>query len=391
MISKFNHLRTWVEIDTASLRHNVKQFRKVTGSRVKLMAVVKSNAYGHGLVGVAKTLEKIAPMWFGVDSFVEGLRLRKEGVKNPILVLGATLPALYREAFGQKILLTLSTSEALEAFSHLKNRPGVHLKIDTGMHRQGFFPEDIPKLIKLLKRFKLAPEGVYTHFAAAKDRAYPTATLHQFEKFKRVIRQFERAGFSAKGGATSGGKNLIRHAAATGGAILFPETHCDMVRIGIGLWGYWPSEEARINILSGRFGLPRVALEPVLSWKTKIVEVKKVPAGSLVGYDLTERVTRPVVIAVLPVGYWHGFDRGLSSVGYVLVRGRRAKVLGRVSMDMTVCDVTGIQGVKAGDTAVLLGRQGKEIISAEEMARMLGTSHYEVLTRINPLIERIYR
>lgn len=381
-MKKSNQLRTWIEIDTDALRSNVRQFCTLIGPKRKLMAVVKSNAYGHGLVGIAKHLEKIAPRtWFGVDSLVEGLRLRKEGVKTPILVLGSTLPALYTEAFRQKILLTISTFEALEALAGLRARPEVHLKIDTGMHRQGFFPDEAKAVISRLKKNKIVPHGMYTHFAAAKDRAYPTATLQQFARFQKAIRQFERAGF----------RNLLKHAAASAGTLLFPETHLDMVRIGMALWGHWPSEEARTNVLSGRFGLLKARLKPILAWKTRIAEIKKIPKGALVGYDFTERVLRPTRIAILPVGYWHGFARGLSSAGYVLVGGQRAKVLGRVSMDIVVCDVTGIPGVKVGDTVILIGRQRREEISAEEMARTLNTSPYEVLTRINPLIERIYK
>ncbi len=375
-------VRTWIEIDTRALRGNVSQLRRIIGARRKLLAVVKSNAYGHGLVGTAKSLKKIMPsIWFGVDSFVEGLRLRKEGVKNTILVLGSTLPVLFKEASRQNIILTISTFEALEELSRLKSRPQVHIKIDTGMHRQGFLQDDVPRLVMRLKRLRILPHGIYTHFAAAKDRAYPTATFLQLEALRKAGRKFERAGF----------RHLLRHAAASGAALLFPETHLDMVRVGIALWGHWPSDEARVNVSSGQFGLPRVNLRPVLSWKAKVAEVKKIPAGAFVGYDLTERVARKSATAVLPVGYWHGFDRGLSSVGSVLIRGQRAKVLGRVSMDMIVCDVTGIPGVKTGDTAVLIGRQGKEEITAEEMARRLGTSPYEVLTRINPLIERVYK
>lgn len=381
-MEKRSQLRTWIEIDSHTLRHNVFQFKKLIGPKCKLMAVVKSNAYGHGLVGTALMLKKFFPsIWFGVDSLVEGLRLRKEGVKNPILVLGSTLPALYTEAARKNIALTFSNMEALKMLERLKLRPSVHIKIDTGMHRQGFLTDELAHLVKVLKHLKLYPQGIYTHFAAAKDRAYPTATLSQLEKFQKILRQFGRAGF----------KHMIRHAAASGGTLLFPETHLDMVRLGMSLWGYWPSPESKVNVVSGKFGLSKIILKPILSWKAKVVEVKKIPAGSLVGYDFTERVNRPSRIAILPVGYWHGFDRGLSSKGSALIRGRRAKILGRVSMDMAVCDVTGIPGVKVGDAAVLIGKQGREEISAEDIARLLDTSPYEILTRINPLIERIYR
>ncbi|MDO8561155.1 MAG: alanine racemase [bacterium] len=381
-MEKNNHLRTWIEIDTAALAANFRQLRNIVSAKKKIMAVVKSNAYGHGIVGIAKSLRKSAPsIWFGVDSLVEGLRLREEGIKSPILVLGSTLPTLFIEAGRQKIFITISNFEGLDALSKLKVRPEIHLKIDTGMHRQGFLPKEVGVVIKRLKKNKIVPRGIYTHFASAKDRAYPTATLEQFELFKKVTRGFERAGF----------KGMVCHAAASGGALLFPEAHLDMVRIGMALWGHWPSDEAKINVLSGRFNLPKISLKPVLSWKTRVAEVKKIPTGALVGYDLTERVARLSQIAVLPVGYWHGFDRGLSSSGLVLVGGKRAKVLGRVSMDMIVCDVTNIPGVKVGDVVILIGRQGKEEISAEEIARTLNTSPYEVLTRINPLIERIYK
>ena len=144
-----------------------------------------------------------------------------------------------------------------------------------------------------------------------------------------------------------------------------------------------------MNVGSGMFGMPRLTLHPVLSWKAKISEVKKIPKGSCVGYDATELVLKPTAIAILPVGYWHGLDRGLSSIGSVLIHGKRAKILGRISMDMAVCDVTGIAGVRVGDTATIIGQDGKDEISAEEIARHLNTSAYEVLTRLNPLMRRV--
>ncbi|MBI2639529.1 MAG: alanine racemase [Candidatus Sungbacteria bacterium] len=413
-------LRTWVEIDTGLLRQNFLRLQKLIGPRCRFMAVVKSNAYGHGLVPVAKQLanakhEAINPksLWFGVDSVVEALRLREEGIKNPVLVFGSTLAERMHEAADNHITLTISNFDALASLSKLSERPEFHLKIDTGMHRQGFMPGDTARLVKCLKRSGLSPAGIYTHFAAAKDRAYPTITFRQFKNFNDVLGKLKRVGFSAKGAVpagprgsspvgrhgVSGGKNFIRHAAASGGTILFPETHLDMVRVGMALWGHWPSEEARLNVVSRMFDLPSLELRPILSWKTRIAEIKEIPAGASIGYDLTERVTRKSAVAVLPVGYWHGLDRGLSSIGSVLVRGGRAKILGRVSMDMIVVDITDINNkvksqklkVKTGEEVVLIGKQGQVEVTAEEMARLIGTSPYEVLTRINPLIERIYR
>jgi len=396
-------VRTWIEIDKEALEHNLKELLKLIPRRTRFMAVIKSNAYGHGLVQVAKQLTKFrirnlesanrklnskfqslnSRLWFGVDSIVEALRLREEGIDNPILVLGSTLPNRIREAAERDIIITVSNFESLRALIGAKERPIFHIKIDTGMHRQGFFPYEVPRLIKLLKRFGLSPQGVFTHFAAAKDIAYPTYTLEQFGKFQDVVSKFKRAGF----------KNLIRHAAASGGTLLFPQTHLDMVRVGMSLYGYFPSPEAKIQFDR------KISLRPVLSWKTMVSEIKEIPSGSYVGYDLTERVSRHTKMAVLPVGYWHGYDRGLSSIGQVLVGGKRRRVLGRISMDMMSVDITDIPGslklqissskIKAGDEVVLIGKQGKDIIFADELALKIGTSQYEFLTRINPLIERI--
>ena len=405
-----NGFRTWVEIDKKALQGNMEQFLKLIPEKTRLMAVVKSNAYGHGFTLVAKLLAnfqfKIFPpkvdlrqrrmrlgstsqadnfqkIWFGVDSITEALALRREGIKNPILVLGSTLPILFAEAIKENIIVTISNFASLAALGKTKNRPVFHIKIDTGMHRQGFLPKDIFKLIKILKRFKLSPQGIYTHFAAAKDIAYPSYTLAQLEKFKSVVSEFRRAGFTS----------LIRHAAASGGTLLFPESHLDMARIGMSLYGYFPSLEAKLYLQD------KVKLKPVLAWKMLIAEIKEIPAGSYVGYDLTEKVSRKTKIAVLPIGYWHGYDRGLSGIGEVLIRGRRAKVLGRVSMDMIVVDITDINNkfkaqsskVKTGSEVVLIGRQGKEEIWADELALKIGTSQYEFLTRINPLIKRVVK
>lgn len=382
-MSKVADVRTWIELERKMLLYNFTRFLNLLPLRVRLMAVVKSNAYGHGLTLVAKTLVKAKVkgsgkrLFFGVDSVVEALRLRREGIGNQILVLGSTLPTRLKEAAAENITLTVSSFEALKEVASVAKKPFFHLKIDTGMHRQGFLESDVVRLIGELKRHKLSPEGIFTHFASAKDIAYPSYTEKQFALFSKVDARLSSAGFG----------NLIRHAAATGATLLFPKTHLDMVRIGIGLYGYYPSLETELYCKK-YVGPTSIDLQPIFGWKTVVSEVKNIPRGSFVGYDLTERVSRDTKIAVLPVGYWHGFDRGLSSTGEVLLRGRRRRVLGRVSMDMTVVDVTDKPAVKTGDEAVLIGTQGREIIFAEEIARKTGTSPYEVLTRINPLIQR---
>lgn len=385
-------IRTWIEIDKKALRRNVAEILKLIPKRTRFMAVVKSNAYGHGLATVAQSFINLQlttynlqqRLWFGVDSIVEGLRLRSEGIENPILVLGATLSMRMPDAAEHNIALSVSNFDALAALARLKRAPPFHLKIDTGMHRQGFLPHEIKKAAAFLKKHHMRPEGVFTHFASAKDAAYPTYTLEQLRKFHDAVSRLRGAGF----------RNMIRHAAASGGALLFPESHLDMARIGMALYGYWPASEAKTQFslcanLHHTTDNRQLVLNPILTWKTVVVETKKIPKDAYVGYDCTERVSRSTTIAVLPVGYWHGYDRGLSGVGEALIRGKRAKTLGRVSMDMIVVDVTDIRGAKIGDEAVLIGKQGTETVWADDMALKIGTSHYEVLTRINPLIKRM--
>ena len=370
-----NDVRTWVEIDTKAAKRNYTVLRRLLKPECQLMAVVKSNAYGHDLIPFSKLLEKFGADWLGIDSLVEALALRTKNVRKPILVLGYTLPHRFAEAAKHKVSLTISTLENLKA---LKNSPvKFHLKIDTGMHRQGFLPKDMPRVLRELKRWPEAKnyfEGIYTHFAAAKNPAFPQDTKKQIAEFKKVLALVEANGFKP-----------LRHAAATASTMLFPETHLDMVRLGIGLYGLWPAKEVAAAFSS------QLELKPVLSWKTIISEIKKLPALSRVGYDLTETLVNPSTIAICPIGYWHGYPRALSSIGHVLIGGGVAKVVGRVSMDIIIIDVTGIKNPRVGDEVVILGRKGATEISADYLAYLTDTSPYEIIARLNPLMKRVYR
>lgn len=402
--TSIKNLRTWIEIDSRAAKKNYNTFRKLLGPKVnphtkrgaevkngfvktprsgvgvKLWSVVKSNAYGHGLMLFSKLMEKLGIDGFCVDSLVEGLRLRKEGIKKPILVLGPTLPALYKEAAKKNITISISNFEALKALTKEKMPPAFHIKIDTGMHRQGFYLNEVPKVIKFIKS-KVAGNkssvisyqltGLYTHFASAKDINYPTHTERQFAEFQKAVKLFEKAGF----------KNLTKHVSATGGTLVNPKYHLDAVRIGIGFYGLWPSKELEVQLGS------KIHLAPILRWRAVVSEVKRLEKGDYVGYDLVERVLAVTKMAVIPVGYWHGFPRSLSSAGEVIVNGRRAKILGRVSMDLVTVHLRGAG--TAGDCATLIGRDGDEELAASDVAQRAGTIHYELLTRLNPLIERI--
>lgn len=371
-------LRTWIEIDTKAIRANYRAFRKFIPKNVKMMGVVKSNAYGHNITEFALELEKVGIDFLAVDSLVEGLSLRKAGVATPILVLGYTLPEIFTKAVGKNIHLTISSMEGLLTFlknSHASKIP-IHLKVDTGMHRQGFMSHERPLVLKTILEAgeKINIAGLYTHFAMAKDPKDHMFTDIQGTDFMAWRDDIERAGL----------KPLI-HAGATGGMLAFPELHFDAVRVGIGIYGAWPSIEIE-KVLN-----KKISIKPVLAWKTIVSEIKEIQKGEGVGYDLTHHVSRVSRIAVCPLGYWHGYSRALSNNAEVLLHGVRAKVLGRISMDMIVIDVTDIKIANVGDEVALIGVSKGEEITATSLATRAGTTAYEILTRLNPLIKRIYK
>ncbi len=367
-------LKTWVEIKQKAVENNIRQIKSLLKPKTKLWAVVKSNAYGHGLINFSLIAQQSGADGFCVDSVPEGLKLRKAVIKKPILVLGPTLfRDLMEEARKNNLAITISNFENLPNLLKIKNKPQFHIKIDSGMHRQGFYPSEIPKLIKTIKAKKLSGqlEGIYTHFASAKDLNYPTYTDLQFANFGKAISLFKRAGFA----------NLTCHAAATGGTLINQKYHLDAVRTGIGLYGLWPSKELELQVKNLR-------LQPVLSWHSLISEIKTLKKGDFIGYDLIERTPENTRMAIIPIGYWHGFPRSLSGIGEVLINGKRAKILGRVSMDIIAVDIKN-NPCKTGDKATFIGSQKSDRLLAFDVALKSGTTHYEFLTRINPLIERI--
>lgn len=375
-------LRTWIEIDKKSIKHNYDIFRSLVKPKCKLMAVVKSNAYGHSILDFSREMEKLGADYFGVDSIVEGIALRREGINKPILVLGYTLPEMLKEAVRHNLEITVSTFETLKAIKDIvallpkpqMSKLKVHIKVDTGMGRHGFLPEQKVKVISEIKKIKnLEVKGLYTHFASAKNPAFSQYTNKQIDIFNKWVDSFKKAGF-----------NPIKHACATSGTILFPEAHFDMVRVGIGFYGIWPSIETR-EFINNKF-----KLQQILSWKTIVCEIKELPEGSKIGYDSTETLERKTKIAICPIGYWHGYPRALSSIGKVLVGGKKCKILGRICMDIIIVDISDTKSTKMGDEVVLIGKQDKNEISADDISIILDGSTYELLTRINPLIRRIY-
>ncbi len=376
-----SHPLLWIEIDKAALSHNIGLFRALVGENKKLLAVVKANAYGHGLREVSELALGRGMDWLGVHSLDEAQALRGFGVSAPILILGAVALEDLGEAVEADARLTVynpETVDRLEAVCRrLRRKARLHIKVETGTNRQGV---PAKQLLALARRIGRSPhlvlEGLSSHFANIEDTtdtAYPDL---QLESYKKAVAQLESGGISVP----------IKHMSCTAATILFPKTHFDMARVGIGLYGLWPSKETYLSCL--HLHLTPLKLKPVLSWRTRVVQVKSLAKGSFVGYGCTYRTTRPSRLAVLPVGYSDGYDRGLSSAGYVLIRGRRAPVRGRVAMDFIMVDVTDIPGVKLEDQVTLLGRDGRESLAAEQLASLAGTISYEILARLNPLIPR---
>jgi alanine racemase len=373
---------TWVELDREALLANLRAFRRRVGPRVALCPVVKANAYGHGLAEVARLA---APHvgFLAVQALEEAVALRRAHVRRPILVLGyvplAALPPAVRAGFH----LSVSNRETLAALARIGRRLGrrvpVHLELETGTRRLGVVAEHLPEFAAVLHdaRDALALAGVSTHFANIEDTTNHTYARAQLRAYRTGLERL----------ATLGLRPRLRHTACSAAAILFDETHFDLVRLGISLYGHWPSRETLVSSRARR--VTHLRLRPVLTWKTRVAQLQEVPVGATVGYGCSYRTTRRSRLAVLPVGYWDGYDRGLSNIGRVLVRGREAPVRGRVCMNMTMVDVTDIPGVALEDEVVLLGTQGEAQVSAEDLATLLGTIPYEVLTRINPTLPRI--
>jgi len=372
----------WVEVNRQALAMNVQRFKSHIGPGVRLCAVVKSNAYGHGLLEASRIALESGTDWLAVNSIDEAAALREAGVEAPTLCLGYVPRSRLEEALAREIRLTVYNRESVEELGliagRLQKEARVHIKVETGTNRQGVRSEDILDLVQTLQEFpNLILEGLSTHYANIEDVTEHHFAEYQLGNFNQVCGLLESRGISVP----------IKHTACTAAAILFPQTLFNMARVGIGLYGLWPSKETRISALQA--GIPLNELKPVLTWKTRIAQVKRVKSGQTIGYGCTDVATQDTRLAVLPVGYYDGYDRRLSSIGYVLIHGRRAPVRGRVCMNMIMVDVTNIPEAALEDEAVLLGRQGSDSVSAETLAGKIGTINYEVVARINPSLPRI--
>jgi alanine racemase len=375
-------LLNWLEIGAAALRHNVKEFRRRIGTEARLGTVVKANAYGHGIDAVAPVVSEAGADWLCVNNLEEGVRLRESGHELPVLVMGYVPLVDLEQILVRRLRPVVYNLETVEKLEALAGRHGwtvpVHVKVETGTNRQGILEEDLPALVDRIRVSDgLELEGVTTHFANIEDTTDHSFAQTQTATYQRVVETITR----------HNGRKPMLHTACSAATLLFTETHLDLVRVGISLYGLWPSRETYVSYRE--LGKPAMDLQPVMTWKTRVAQVKTVPEGGFVGYGCTYRATRPTRIAVLPVGYSEGYDRGLSNIAHVLIHGRRAPVRGRVCMNMTMVDVTDVPGVKLEDEVVLLGKQGDERVSAEQLAAWCGTISYEIVSRIPPSLPRI--
>lgn len=370
-------LASWREVSASALLHNVGTLRALAGT-AKLGVVVKADAYGHGLAPACAAFVEAGVDWLIVNFAHEAAAVRAVLARDvPLYVCGTVFPhdaPTLVEARARVVLYDPLVAAALSAASTARGVvTPVHLKIETGTNRQGLHVGDALALAMQVRALGgLTLEGLTTHFADIED-----STDHRFAHGQLAVLHEAKRALAAAGFAVP-----MVHSANSAATILDEGTRGDLVRVGIAAYGLWPSKET-LAAFSERHGRAPPTLVPALSWRARLAQVKDVPAGAYVGYGRTFRTTRASRIAVVPVGYHEGYDRRLSNVGHVLVRGQRAPVRGRVCMNMLMVDVTDVPGAAAGDVATLLGVDGDERVSAEQLASWMGTIHYEVVSRIN--------
>lgn len=371
-----NKYLSWVEIDQAALISNLKTLRRIIGQKCKLLVTIKSNAYGHGLVEVAKIAAKNGADFFGVNSVAEADILRHKGITKPILIMGYTPLSDLTQAAKLKVSLIVYNQETIKTLGKIKKPISVHIKLETGINRQGVLPDQLLNFIKLIKKYpNIKLEGIYSHFANIEDLKNQSYAKRQLAIFNQALTSLKKAGINIP----------IKHMARSAAALLFPETRFDLVRPGTAIYGYWNSQEMRQAVQKK---YPGTQLKPVLNWKSIIAQIKKIPAGVYVGYGCTRKTTRPTKLAIIPVGYWDGYDRGLDHAR-VLINGQFANIFGRVCMNMIMADATDIKNIHLEDEVVLLGQQKNKTITANELADQIKTVNYEIVTRINPNLPRI--
>lgn len=373
-MNKTTYRPTWAEIDLTAVKHNLNCIRDLLDDNVKVMAVVKANAYGHGITEVSRVLVEDNVDYLGVATVDEAMTIRHSGISAPVLVLGSVLSEEAEVAAKNDITLTLCDPELTRTLKEVSRKTGkkpkVHVKVDTGMGRIGVWHEDALDFIKAINDAEeIEMEGIYTHFSSAgRDKM---VTRMQIESLENILIEMEKIGIRVK----------YRHAANSIAVVDWKTSHLNLVRPGILLYGVYPKEAFRKNFI----------LKPVMNLKTKIVYLKDAPTGRSISYGRTYITQKPTVIATIPIGYADGYGRILSNKAEALVRGQFVRVVGMVTMDQTLMDVGHIKDINVGDEVVLIGQQGGSEIHIEKIAKLAGTIPYEILSAITDRVPRIYK
>ncbi|MDI6605733.1 MAG: alanine racemase [Candidatus Omnitrophota bacterium] len=371
MPNKMKYYRpTWAEVNLDNLGHNFTRIKKIVSAQTKIMVCVKADAYGHGLLPVAKRLQAEGADFLGVASIDEGLKLRQGGIALPVLILGLVFKKDAQVLFKYRLTPTICDAGLAAGLnkkaSFLKRPLAVHIKVDTGMGRIGVLHDEAAELVKKIHRLKFINiEGIYTHFAFADSNR--DFTRHQLHLFNRLLNDLRKAGIRVP----------LLHSANSIGLLGYKDSHFNMVRPGLVIYGLYPKEGLKIK------------LKPVLSLKTRVVFVKQLPAGCGISYGHAYITKNKTNILTLPIGYGDGYPRNLSNQAPVLIKGRRFKVCGRICMDQMMVDAGDLRA-KVGDEVVLIGSQGREKVTAEELARLSGTIPYEIVCGLGSRIPRIY-
>ncbi len=379
---------TWAEIDLSAYAHNITELKCITGKDTRLMAVVKANGYGHGAVEVARVALQKGAKYLGVARINEAVQLREAGLDAPILIFGYTPPDQAGTLIKYDLTQTVYSYKAAKVLSEYAVQKGtricVHIKADSGMGRLGVLlnsnnnaaphehaPQDTVEAVESICRLSgLTVEGIFTHFATADDGDKSYAKM-QIDVFTDFIHSLDRRGIELP----------LKHAANSGALIDLPESHLDMVRPGIATYGLYPSNEVNKS---------KVDLKPVMTLKSKIIQLKKVPAGFNISYGITYQTKKPTTIATVPVGYADGFNRLLSNRGHMLVSGQRVPIVGRVCMDLTMIDVGDVPDAAIEDEVVVFGPPSNGCVTADEIAHKLNTINYEIVSTITARVPRVY-
>jgi alanine racemase len=366
---------TTAEVDLGALAYNYHQLRHVASPSVKFLTVVKADAYGHGAVPVSKKLEELGTDFLGVATVKEGVELRNAGITKPILVLSGIYQEEVEDVLTYQLTPMVYRLEIAEALAATAKKQGkkipVHIKVDTGMGRIGVLAKEAPAFVNRVRKFEhLSIEGIASHFSTA-DGGDSSFAAEQLQRFTRTLEEMKKVDIDPP----------FCHIANSAALVNLPAARFTLVRPGIMLYGAYPSPSLK----------DRVSLRQVMSWKSLVADLKKVPEGSPISYGRTFITQRPSLIAAIPVGYADGYNRLFSNRGEILIKGTRAPVVGRVCMDWTMVDVTDIPGVAVGDEVVLMGSQLGQEITAEELGERIGTISYEILCSVGKRVPRIYR